>query len=48
MTGFCLGVAFAALGLAVNALANGYDFFSYYMTLVLTPMPSAFICEAAS
>jgi lipooligosaccharide transport system permease protein len=32
------GLAFAALGLCVNALANGYDFFSYYMTLVLTPM----------
>jgi lipooligosaccharide transport system permease protein len=33
-----LGLAFAALGLAINALANGYDFFSYYMTVVLTPM----------
>jgi lipooligosaccharide transport system permease protein len=33
-----LGLAFAGLGLAVNALANGYDFFSYYMTIVLTPM----------
>jgi len=33
-----LGLAFAALGLAVNALANGYDFFSYYMTVILTPM----------
>jgi lipooligosaccharide transport system permease protein len=33
-----VGLAFAALGLAVNALASGYDFFSYYMTLVLTPM----------
>jgi len=33
-----VGLAFAALGLAINALANGYDFFSYYMTLVLTPM----------
>ena len=32
------GLAFAALGLAVNALASGYDFFSYYMTIVLTPM----------
>jgi len=32
------GLAFAALGLAVNALASGYDFFSYYLTLVLTPM----------
>jgi len=33
-----LGLAFGALGLAVNALASGYDFFSYYLTLVLTPM----------
>jgi len=33
-----IGLAFAALGLAVNALASGYDFFSYYMTLLLTPM----------
>lgn len=33
-----VGLAFAGLGLAVNALATGYDFFSYYMTLVLTPM----------
>jgi lipooligosaccharide transport system permease protein len=33
-----VGLAFAALGLAVNALASGYDFFSYYMTIVLTPM----------
>ncbi|KPK08119.1 MAG: nodulation protein NodJ [Betaproteobacteria bacterium SG8_39] len=33
-----LGLAFAALGLAINALANGYDFFSYYMTVILTPM----------
>ena len=33
-----LGLAFAAMGLVVNALASGYDFFSYYMTLLLTPM----------
>jgi lipooligosaccharide transport system permease protein len=33
-----IGLAFAALGLAVNAVASGYDFFSYYMTLLLTPM----------
>jgi len=32
------GLAFAALALAINAIANGYDFFSYYLTLVLTPM----------
>ena len=33
-----VGLAFAGVGLSVNALATGYDFFSYYMTLVLTPM----------
>ncbi|MEW6690852.1 MAG: ABC transporter permease [Pseudomonadota bacterium] len=33
-----VGLAFGALGLSVNALATGYDFFSYYMTLLLTPM----------
>ena len=33
-----IGLAFGALGLSVNALASGYDFFSYYLTLVLTPM----------
>jgi lipooligosaccharide transport system permease protein len=33
-----IGLAFGALGLCVNALATGYDFFSYYMTLLLTPM----------
>jgi lipooligosaccharide transport system permease protein len=33
-----VGLAFGALGLSVNALASGYDFFSYYMTLALTPM----------
>ena len=33
-----IGLAFAGMGLTVNALAHGYDFFSYYMTLVLTPM----------
>jgi lipooligosaccharide transport system permease protein len=32
------GLAFAALALCVNAVARGYDFFSYYFTLVLTPM----------
>lgn len=33
-----VALAFSAMGLAINAIANGYDFFSYYMTLVLTPM----------
>jgi lipooligosaccharide transport system permease protein len=33
-----VGFAFGGLGLVINALASGYDFFSYYLTLVLTPM----------
>jgi lipooligosaccharide transport system permease protein len=33
-----VGLAFAGMGLVVNSLATGYDFFSYYMTLLLTPM----------
>lgn len=32
------GLAFAALGLCINARAPGYDFFMYYFTLVITPM----------
>lgn len=32
------GLAFGAIGLCFNAVAKGYDFFSYYFTLVLTPM----------
>ena len=32
------GLAFAGIGLAINALARGYDFFQYYFTLVITPM----------
>lgn len=32
------GLCFSAIGLCFNALAKGYDFFSYYFTLVLTPM----------
>ena len=35
----CLvGLTFAAIALVFNALAKGYDFFTYYFTLVLTPM----------
>ena len=33
-----IGLAFAGIGLAINALARGYDFFTYYFTLVVTPM----------
>lgn len=32
------GLAFAAIGLVFNALARGYDFFTYYFTLCVTPM----------
>jgi lipooligosaccharide transport system permease protein len=31
-------LCFAAMGLVVNALARGYDFFNFYFTLVLMPM----------
>lgn len=35
----CLvGVAFASIAMIFNALARGYDFFTYYFTLVMTPM----------
>ena len=32
------GVTFSCLALIFNALARGYDFFTYYFTLFLTPM----------
>ncbi len=32
------GLGFAGIGLCFNALAKGYDFFTYYFTLILTPM----------
>lgn len=32
------GVMFASIALVFNALAKGYDFFTYYFTLLLTPM----------
>ncbi|WP_151449217.1 ABC transporter permease [Lacisediminimonas profundi] len=35
---FLTGMTFASLGLVVNALARGYDFFTYYFTLFNTPM----------
>jgi lipooligosaccharide transport system permease protein len=35
---FVIGMTFASLGLVVTALAKGYDFFTYYFTLLLTPM----------
>jgi len=36
--GFVIGLTFGAFGLVMNALAPGYDFFTYFFTLVLTPM----------
>lgn len=33
-----IGLAFSAIGLVVNALARAYDTFTYYFTLVVTPM----------
>lgn len=35
---FLMGMTFASLGLVMTALARGYDFFTYYFTLVMTPM----------
>jgi lipooligosaccharide transport system permease protein len=32
------GLVFAGLGLCFNALARGYDSFTYYFTLVISPM----------
>jgi lipooligosaccharide transport system permease protein len=33
-----VGMTFSCIALICNALANGYDFFTYYFTLFLTPM----------
>jgi lipooligosaccharide transport system permease protein len=32
------GITFSCIALIFNALATGYDFFTYYFTLFLTPM----------
>jgi lipooligosaccharide transport system permease protein len=32
-----VGITFASIALIFNALAKGYDFFTYYFTLFLTP-----------
>ena len=32
-----VGITFSCLALIFNALAKGYDFFTYYFTLFLTP-----------
>jgi lipooligosaccharide transport system permease protein len=33
-----VGISFSCIALIINALAKGYDFFTYYFTLFLTPM----------
>jgi lipooligosaccharide transport system permease protein len=33
-----VGITFSCIALVFNALAKGYDFFTYYFTLCLTPM----------
>jgi lipooligosaccharide transport system permease protein len=33
-----VGITFSCIALIFNALARGYDFFTYYFTLFLTPM----------
>jgi lipooligosaccharide transport system permease protein len=35
---FVVGLAFAGPALVMSAFARGYDFFNYYMTLLITPM----------
>ena len=35
--GFLVGLTFGAFGLVMTSLAPGYDFFTYFFTLVLTP-----------
>jgi lipooligosaccharide transport system permease protein len=35
---FGVGITFSCIALVFNALAKGYDFFTYYFTLFLTPM----------
>lgn len=35
---FLAGAVFSAMALVCNAIARGYDFFTYYFTLVVTPM----------
>ena len=36
--GFLVGLTFGAFGLIMTALAPSYEFFTYFFTLVLTPM----------
>jgi lipooligosaccharide transport system permease protein len=36
--GFLVGLCFGAFGLVMTSMAPSYDFFTYFFTLVLTPM----------
>jgi len=35
---FLVGLAFASVGMIMTVLAKNWDFFSFYMTLIMTPM----------
>src|SRR5437588_12432937 len=35
---FLVGLVFSSIGLVMTVLARNWDFFSFYMTLVMTPM----------
>jgi lipooligosaccharide transport system permease protein len=35
--GFVIGLTYGGFGLVMNSLAPGYDFFTYFFTLILTP-----------
>lgn len=35
---FLIGLTFSGMGLVMNAISPGYDFFAYYFTLAVTPM----------
>lgn len=41
--GVSFSIAFGAIGLVVTALARGYDFLTYYFTLLATPMSMSMI-----
>ena len=34
----CVGITFASIALVFNAIAKSFDFFTFYFTLVITPM----------
>jgi lipooligosaccharide transport system permease protein len=39
------GITFSCIALIFNALAKGYDFFTYYFTLFMTPMMFLSACS---